>query len=181
MTLLKPPLLPMEALLVQDIPGGKGAWQYEPKWDGFRCLIFRHGRDVYLQSKSEKPLARYFPEIVQAVQELKAQHVVLDGELVVPVGGQFDFDQLLQRIHPAASRIQKLAAAHPALFIAFDLLADGRGRSLVERPLEDAGPFWKTSCAIIFRRKACSIFRPSRLDWRRPKNGLDPLAAISMA
>ena len=105
MTRLKPPLPPMEALPVDTIPEG-AEWQYEPKWDGFRCLAFRAGDDVYLQSKAEKPLGRYFPEIVAAMKELSARNFVLDGELVVPVAGRFDFDELLQRIHPAESRIR---------------------------------------------------------------------------
>ena len=131
---LEPPIPPMEARSVEEIPEGPG-WQYEPKWDGFRCLVFRDGDSVYLQSKGEKGLARYFPEIVEAVQQLKAHRFVLDGEIAVPVAGKFNFDQLLQRIHPAASRIKKLSSEHPALFIVFDLLADSRGRSLLALPL----------------------------------------------
>src|SRR5262245_44080157 len=99
-------LLPMEAHSVDDIPAGPG-WQYEPKWDGFRCLSFRDGDRVTLQSKSGKPLGRYFPELVAAVLDVKANRFVLDGEIAVPVRGQFEFDQLLQRIHPAESRIHK--------------------------------------------------------------------------
>src|SRR2546423_15141119 len=106
---LKPPLPPMEARLVEQVPTG-AEWQYEPKWDGFRCLAFRDGDSVYLQSKAEKPLGRYFPEIVEAVKALKPRQFVLDGEIAVPVGGKLDFDLLLQRIHPAASRIKKLSA-----------------------------------------------------------------------
>jgi ATP-dependent DNA ligase len=131
---LKPPIPPMEALSVDAIPEPPG-WQYEPKWDGFRCLVFRDGDSVYLQSKGEKPLGRYFPEIVEGVKGLKAKQLVLDGEIAVPIGGKFDFDQLLQRIHPAASRVKKLSAERPALFIVFDLLADSRGRSLMSLPL----------------------------------------------
>src|SRR5207253_9554223 len=116
---LKPPIPPMEALLVAEIPEEPG-WQYEPKWDGFRCLAFRDGDKVYLQSKAEKPLARYFPEVVAAVGSLKARRFVLDGEMVVPLDGRLAFDELLQRIHPAESRIRKLAAERPALLIAFD-------------------------------------------------------------
>src|SRR5256885_9720550 len=111
---VKPPLAPMEALRVDELPEGPD-WQYEPKWDGFRCLAFRDGASVYLQSKAEKPLGRYFPEIVGAVGDLKPKQFVLDGELAEPVGGRFDFDQLLQRIHPAASRIKKLSTETPAL------------------------------------------------------------------
>src|ERR1051326_2774765 len=128
---LKPPLPPMEARSIDEIPVGD-EWQYEPKWDGFRCLAFRDGDKVYLQSKAGQPLARYFPEIVEAVRGLKASRFVLDGELIVPVGQRSSFDDLLQRIHPAASRVNKLAHERPALYIVFDLLEDERGRSLME-------------------------------------------------
>jgi ATP-dependent DNA ligase len=114
----------MEALSVEEIPKGP-EWQYEPKWDGFRCLVFRDGKSVVLQSKSGKPLTRYFPDIVEAARSLQAGRFVLDGEIVVPEGRAFSFDALLQRIHPAASRVQKLAKETPALLIVFDLLADG--------------------------------------------------------
>src|ERR1041385_491015 len=110
---IHPPFLPMEALLVSEIPAGEN-WEYEPKWDGFRCLAFRDGAKVELQSKSGQPLARYFPEIVEALLQLKAKQFVLDGELVIPVRGGLSFDDLLQRIHPAASRINKLARETPA-------------------------------------------------------------------
>lgn len=126
----------MEALSLKDIPEGPG-WQYEPKWDGFRCLVFRDGDNVYLQSKAEKPLGRYFPDLVAALKQLDAQSFVLDGEIAVPIHGKLDFEQLLQRIHPAASRVNKLAAEYPALFIAFDLLAAADGRSLTENSLRE--------------------------------------------
>src|SRR5215510_3612405 len=105
---LHPPLPPMEALAVDEIPTGP-EWQYEPKWDGFRCLVFRDGNKVELQSKSGQPLTRYYPELVAAVRKLEARTFVLDGEIVVPADGSFSFDALLQRIHPAASRIRRLA------------------------------------------------------------------------
>jgi ATP-dependent DNA ligase len=133
---LQPPLAPMEALSVDTIPVGP-EWQYEPKWDGFRCLAFRDRAEVYLQSKAEKPLGRYFPEVVQALEALKARCFVLDGEIAVPVRGRLEFDELLQRIHPAASRIRRLATERPAIFIAFDLLADEGGASLLARPLAE--------------------------------------------
>jgi ATP-dependent DNA ligase len=120
-------LAPMEAESVAALPEGD-AWQYEPKWDGFRCLAFRDGDDVLLQSKSGQPLARYFPDVVAALRALGAPRFVFDGEIVVPVDGMLSFDDLLQRIHPAASRVQLLAAQTPAVFIAFDLLADESGR-----------------------------------------------------
>lgn len=137
--LLKPPIPPMEALSVDAIPEGP-EWQYEPKWDGFRCLVFRDGDTVTLQSKAGKPLTRYFPDVVAAAGALKAKHFVLDCEIAVPRDGAFSFDALLQRIHPAQSRIQRLAVETPALLIAFDLLEDERGKSLLEQPLSERRP-----------------------------------------
>src|SRR2546423_3173051 len=130
------PFAPMDALLVEEIPEGE-QWQYEPKWDGFRCLVFRDGKKIELQSKSGQSLTRYFPELVQAFSQMCANRFVLDGEIAVPVQRRFSFDDLLQRIHPAASRVQKLAREHPALFIAFDLLVDEKGRSLIKLPLRE--------------------------------------------
>ena len=121
--LLKPAIPPMEARSVDEIPTGDG-WQYEPKWDGFRCLAFRDGDEIFLQSKNGQPLARYFPDVAANVAKLPHQRFVLDGELVIPVGGALSFDELQLRLHPAASRVQKLAAAHPAVYIVFDLLAE---------------------------------------------------------
>src|SRR5438067_4696817 len=97
---LHPPFAAMEALSVDEIPAG-AEWQYEPKWDGFRCLVFRDHNGVELQSKSGQPLTRYFPEIVDAARQLSPKMFVLDGEIVVPADGAFSFDALLQRIHPA--------------------------------------------------------------------------------
>ena len=125
----------MEALSVDAIPEGE-EWQYEPKWDGFRCLAFRDGDDVQLQSKAGQPLARYFPEIVEAVRELKPKQFVLDGELVIVLGNKLSFDDLLLRLHPAESRVRKLAAQMPATFVVFDLVVDERGKSLVSKPLK---------------------------------------------
>jgi ATP-dependent DNA ligase len=124
----------MEAKSVEKLPAGD-TWEYEPKWDGFRCIAFRDGDRVDLQSKSGQPLARYFPEIVEAVLKLKPKQFVIDGEIVVPIKRQFSFDDLLMRIHPAASRIKKLAQETPAKLIVFDLLVDDRGRALVEEKL----------------------------------------------
>lgn len=120
--LLKPPLPPMEARQTEKIPADNG-WQYEPKWDGFRCLAFRDRDNIYLQSKAGQPLARYFPDVVANLAKLPQRKFVLDGELVISVGGKLSFDELQLRLHPAASRVQKLAAAHPATYIVFDLLA----------------------------------------------------------
>jgi ATP-dependent DNA ligase len=131
---INPPYMPMEARSVAEPPQGEN-WQYEPKWDGFRCLAFRDGDKVQLQSKSGQPLGRYFPDLVGALRQLKASKFVLDGEMVIPLKGRLSFDDLLMRVHPAASRVKKLAAEHPALFIVFDLLVDDRGKSLLELPL----------------------------------------------
>src|SRR5688500_13166693 len=133
---IKPPYAPMEAKLVEEIPQGPG-WQYEPKWDGFRCLAFRDGDHVELQSKAGQPLARYFPEVVEAVAGLEPWKFVLDGEIVVPVAGGLSFDDLLQRIHPAASRIRKLSQETPALYVVFDLLVNEKGAALVEHARHD--------------------------------------------
>jgi ATP-dependent DNA ligase len=132
---IHPVYLPMSALLVGEIPEGK-SWQYEPKWDGFRCIAFKDGDSIELQSKSGQPLARYFPEIVANLAALTPERFVLDGEIVVPVGEALSFDDLLQRIHPAESRIRKLAAETPALYLLFDLLVDERGELLAGLPLE---------------------------------------------
>jgi ATP-dependent DNA ligase len=132
--LLKPPLPPMEARSVDEIPTGE--WQYEPKWDGFRCIAFRDRDRVYLQSKNGQPLARYFPDVVIALAALRAKEFVLDGELVVPVSGALSFDELQLRLHPADSRVQKLAKAHPATYIVFDLLAES-DRSYLKQPLRE--------------------------------------------
>ncbi|MEK6337225.1 MAG: ATP-dependent DNA ligase [Acidobacteriota bacterium] len=131
---LKTSYPPMEAKSVEQLPAGDH-WQYEPKWDGFRCLAFRDGDQVELQSKSGQPLARYFPEIVEALLKLKAKQFVIDGEIVVPIKGKFSFDDLLMRIHPAASRIKKLAEETPAKLIVFDLLVDDRGKAINDQPL----------------------------------------------
>jgi ATP-dependent DNA ligase len=133
---LKPPLPPMEARSVDEIPVGDD-WQYEPKWDGFRCIAFRNGDKIFLQSKAGQPLARYFPDVVANLERLPAQRFVLDGELAIPVGDALSFDELQLRLHPAASRVQKLAAAHPALLIVFDLLAEEEGKSLLTLPLRE--------------------------------------------
>jgi ATP-dependent DNA ligase len=141
---------PMEARPATELPAG-AEWQYEPKWDGFRCLAFRDAERVDLQSKSGKRLTRYFPELIAALKALKSNKFVLDGEIVIPVGGSLSFDDLLMRIHPAASRILKLSQQSPCVFIVFDLLVDEKGRSLANLPLRD-------------RRKALQAFVHKYLD-----------------
>lgn len=127
---------PMEAETADAIPRGK-QWQYEPKWDGFRCLAFRDGKRIELISKSGQALGRYFPEMVATLAAVKAKRFVLDGELVIADHKRLDFDALLQRIHPAASRIKKLSIETPATLIVFDLLVDDRGKNLTEKPLAE--------------------------------------------
>ena len=136
---LTAPYPPMEALLVDEIPEG-AVWQYEPKWDGFRCLAFKDGGSVELQSKAGQPLARYFPEVVAAVAALAPSRFVLDGEIAIPVKKVFSFDDLLQRIHPAESRVKKLSAELPAILIVFDMLVDEKGKSLAGETLEKRRP-----------------------------------------
>jgi ATP-dependent DNA ligase len=126
---------PMEALLAAELPGGEG-WQYEPKWDGFRCLALRDGDTVTLTSKSGKPLARYFPEVVEMLRRLKSTRFLLDGELIIPIGDALSFDALQLRLHPAESRVRKLAKESPAQLMAFDLL-DLEGESLTDLPLSE--------------------------------------------
>jgi len=127
---------PMEARLVDELPTGTD-WQYEPKWDGFRCLAYRDGAKVDLMSKAGKPLARYFPDLVSTVRGIDASRFVLDGEIVIPHDGSLSFDELLLRIHPAKSRVLMLAEQHPATLIVFDLLVDAKGKSLVKQPLAE--------------------------------------------
>jgi ATP-dependent DNA ligase len=129
-------LEPMEAQPVDALPDGTG-WQYEPKWDGFRCLVYRDGKRVELRSKSGTPLNRYFPDLADAIGALRATRFVLDGEIVIPVDGRLSFSELQLRLHPAASRVAKLAAAHPARLMVFDLLLGPKGRDLLEKPLSD--------------------------------------------
>ena len=131
---IQPPFPPMEALSVDEIPTGD-EWQYEPKWDGFRCVAFRDGDEVALQSKAGQPLARYFPELVEAVKALSPKKFVLDSEIAIPVGQKLSFEDLQLRLHPAESRVRKLAAATPAIMIVFDLLVDEKGKSLINEPL----------------------------------------------
>jgi ATP-dependent DNA ligase len=178
-----PPYPPMEALSVGEIPVGR-QWQYEPKWDGFRCLAFRDRTRVELESKSSKPLGRYFPELVAEVKKLKATRFVLDGEIVVPLQKAFSFDALLQRIHPAASRIAKLSAETPARFIVFDLLVDADGKDLSEAPLaarrKALERFWKKFVPKQSRLSlspASTEIKTTRQWMKRAGNALDGIIA----
>src|SRR5271165_2846836 len=139
----------MLAKLSRELPRGAGLF-YEPKWDGFRCIVFRDGNDVELGSRNEKPLTRYFPELVEALARELPDRCVLDGEIVIVGPKGLDFDALSQRIHPAEKRIRQLAESTPASFVAFDLLAhDDRSyldtpyaqrRAVLERLLRKARP-----------------------------------------
>jgi ATP-dependent DNA ligase len=127
-------LEPMEARLVSELPSGKG-WQFEPKWDGFRCLVFRDGTRAELQAKSGKPLTRFFPEVIEKLRSLPVKRFVVDGELAIPVGKSLSFDALQMRLHPAESRIRKLSGETPAKLMLFDMLFTPTGSSLLAEPL----------------------------------------------
>lgn len=129
-------LLAMEARQEAELPRGPG-WQFEPKWDGFRCLAIRDGDKIEMLSRSGKTLARYFPDMVAALRALKPRRFILDGELAIPVGKILSFDALQLRLHPAASRVKKLAAETPSILIAFDLLQTPRGVDLTGKPLHE--------------------------------------------
>jgi ATP-dependent DNA ligase len=126
---------PMEARSTASLPATGGPWQFEPKWDGFRCLAFKAGNAVDLRAKSGKPLGRYFPEVVTLLQDVAVPQFVIDGELVIELDGKLAFDALQLRLHPAESRIRKLAAATPARLIIFDMLVDPSGAALIHKPL----------------------------------------------
>ena len=123
----------MEALLAAELPEGEG-WQYEPKWDGFRCLARRDGAEITLTSKSGKPLARYFPDVVEMLHRLKTKQFLVDGELIIPAGDALSFEALQLRLHPAESRVRKLATETPADLMVFDLLELG-GKPVATLPL----------------------------------------------
>jgi ATP-dependent DNA ligase len=152
---IRPPYPVMDALLVEELPEGPD-WEYEPKWDGFRCLAFRDGESVELQAKSGKSLTRYFPDIVSLLKSVAARRFVLDSELVIPVNDALSFEELQLRLHPAESRVRMLAGMHPATMIVFDLLVDENGNSLAEIPMKE-------------RRKHLELFH------RRFAPGLDRL------
>src|SRR5690349_19369163 len=165
--LIKPPLLPMETRSADEIPVGD-KWQYEPKWDGFRCIAFRDGDNVYLQSKSGQPLARYFPDIAEALNTLSTKNFVIDGELAIPVNVALSFDELQLRLHPAASRVAKLAKAHPAIFIAFDLLAQDRHRYL-DRPLRERRKLLEKFARKNFKANRAIRLSPATTDLKQAK------------
>jgi ATP-dependent DNA ligase len=168
---LKQSYAPMEAKSVEKLPAG-AEWQYEPKWDGFRCIAFRDGDRVELQSKSGQSLGRYFPELVEALSKLKPKQFVIDGEIVVPVKGKLSFDDLLMRIHPAASRVQKLARENPATLIVFDLLVDESGKALVDQPLSERRPKLNTFAKKYFAKNKSIELSPEATDLEIAKDWL---------
>ncbi len=158
-----PPLIPMEARSVPEIPSGP-EWQYEPKWDGFRCIAFRDGDSVELQSKAGQPLTRYFPELEAALRAVPATPFILDGEIVIFQGDHLNFDDLLQRIHPAASRVNMLAKKTPARFIVFDLIADSGGESLLDQPLAKRRDALEQFAAKLLSKNEAFLLSPKTAD-----------------
>lgn len=153
-------LPPMEMQVAKVIPVGMH-WLYEPKWDGFRCIAFRDGDNIDLRSKNGQDFSRYFPEVVSALLKLEAQHFVLDGELMVWRGNAPSFDELLQRIHPAASRVLKLSKETPARYVVFDLLADDEGHILLNSNLSDRRGKLESFAKKYFATSADVVLSPS--------------------
>jgi ATP-dependent DNA ligase len=173
----------MEADPAKEIPTGP-EWQYEPKWDGFRCIAFRDGDEVELQSKSGQPLARYFPELVEALKAVPPKRFVLDGEIVIPIDGNLSFDDLLMRIHPAESRIRKLSQQNPALYLVFDLLVEDHGRKIYEKPLSERRPQLEAFAQKSFDNAARLALSPATAEpkearkwFRTMGGGLDGIIA----
>ena len=173
-------LKPMEAEAVDALPPAGDTWQYEPKVDGFRCIIFRDGDEVHLQSKNQKPLERYFPEIAAAAKALDRKRFVLDGELVIP--GQ-PFDALQARLHPATSRAERLSRETPAQYVGFDLLADSAGETLLDKPFGERRAALEALFATIDKgapfllSKATSMPKTARTWLKQLCNGLDGIVA----
>jgi ATP-dependent DNA ligase len=165
------PYAPAEALSVEKIPSGS-SWAYEPKWDGFRCVVFRDGDEIALQSKALKPLGRYFPDVVAEVAKVRAPRFVLDGEIVVPAGAATSFDDLLQRIHPAKSRVEKLAKETPAVLIVFDLLAVG-DEAFAGAPFAERRARLEAFAAASFPPESRVKLSPSTRDFAAAKDWLE--------
>ncbi|HSQ28375.1 MAG TPA: ATP-dependent DNA ligase [Gemmatimonadaceae bacterium] len=156
----RPGIAPMEARVVDELPVGP-QWQYEPKWDGFRCLCFRDGDSVELRSKSDQPLTRYFPELADALRAIPVRRFVLDGEIVVPTPRGLSFDALLLRLHPARSRVEKLSRETPAALLVFDLLADAKGTDLMDHPLSERRERLEQFAARNFRSTPSIMLSPA--------------------
>jgi ATP-dependent DNA ligase len=173
---------PQLAKSAKELPDGDG-WVYEPKWDGFRTIVFRDGDEIYLQSRNGKPMNRYFPEVIESIRRMKNDRLVMDGEIIVVVDGVQEFDLLGQRIHPAESRVKMLAEQWPAAYVAFDLLAEGdevlmdmpyserrkRLSKAVGKPIEvtpatddrDAAGVWLTGVSEgVVAKEAGSSYKP---------------------
>ena len=163
----------MEALLAAELPEGD-SWQFEPKWDGFRCLARRDGAEVTLTSKSGKPLARYFPEVVDMLVQVKAKRFLLDGELIIPVGDALSFDALQLRLHPAESRVGKLSKETPAELMLFDLL-ELDGKSLAGVPLSERRKqlerFFRDNAVPGLELSPMTNDRSVAIDWLRRSGG----------
>jgi ATP-dependent DNA ligase len=151
----------MEARLTDALPAS-GRWQYEPKWDGFRCLAFKAQDAVELRAKSGKPLGRFFPEVVARLRSLDAERFVLDGELLIAADGNYSFDALQMRLHPAQSRIDKLAHETPARLMLFDLLVDANGRRVLDAPLTERRTALEEFADAIGMRQQLGISRYTR-------------------
>jgi ATP-dependent DNA ligase len=161
---------PMEARSSEQLPDTDGPWQYEPKWDGFRCLAFKSRETIDLRAKSGKPLGRYFPEVIALLREVAAPHFVVDGELVIQLNGQLAFDALQMRLHPADSRIRKLAAVTPACLILFDMLLAPTGGVLINKPLRQRRRTLETFMkkAAVSRRlvlSPCTLDHDQAVQW----------------
>ena len=177
---------PMEALSALELPQG-GEWQYEPKWDGFRAIAIRRGSETEIQSKSGQPLARYFPDIAGALKTLRAHRFTLDGELVIPVDGDLSFEELQLRLHPASSRVNMLAARHPALYLVFDLLEDDTGANLLSLPLRQRRSRLETFAARFLAAERSIRLSPATCDlktarqWLKTmRGGLDGIIAKNL-
>ena len=162
----------MEAKLAAELPREDGPWQFEPKWDGFRCLAFRSGDRVDLRAKSGKPLGRYFPEVVAMLRDLSVERFVIDGELVIEQEGHLAFDALQMRLHPAESRIHKLSRETPAKLVLFDMLEAPDGSILMDLPLEERRARLKAFTTKVGIPKKL-VISPSTTDRRTAKRWLD--------
>lgn len=158
----------MEAKAADTLPDDRGQWQYEPKWDGFRCLAFKAGDDVDLRAKSGKPLGRYFPEVVATLRDLQAKQFVIDGEIVIDIEGSLSFDTLQMRLHPAESRIRKLSVETPAKLVLFDMLASPNA-SLIGEPLsvrrQALELFVKSAGHVDIELSRCTKDLPTAMKW----------------
>ena len=162
---------PMEARLVDELPREPG-WQFEPKWDGFRCLAFGAGNEVELRAKSGKSLTRYFPDVVATLRPFASTRFVLDGELAIPIGNTLSFDALQARLHPAESRVRKLAAETPAILILFDCLMTADGLSLIPAPLRERRAALE-SFSRASERKAAIRLTPYTREYRQAQQWLN--------